>query len=48
MIIATYEEFLRRLALHDERCIQFMLGICLNNEATGLDPRPKPWSGWPP
>jgi len=39
MIIATYEEFLRRLALHDERCIQSMLGICLNNEAAGLDPK---------
>jgi 4-carboxymuconolactone decarboxylase len=37
MIIATHEEFLRRLALHDERCIQSMLGICLNNEAAGLD-----------
>ena len=40
MIIATHEEFLRRLALHDERCIQSMLGICLNNnEAAGLDPK---------
>jgi 4-carboxymuconolactone decarboxylase len=39
MIIATYEELLRRLALHDERCIQSMLGICLDNEARGLDPK---------
>jgi alkylhydroperoxidase/carboxymuconolactone decarboxylase family protein YurZ len=39
MIIATYQELLRRLALHDERCIQSVLGICLNNEARGLDPK---------
>src|SRR5215217_2769770 len=39
MIIATYEETLRRLVLHDERCIQSTLGIHLNNEAAGLDPR---------
>src|SRR5215218_6732489 len=39
MIIATYEETLRRLVLHDERCIQSTLGIHLNNEAVGLDPR---------
>ena len=40
MIIATHEESLRRLVLHDERCIQSMLGIHLNNnEAAGLDPK---------
>ena len=40
MIIATLEESLRRLVLHDERCIQSMLGIHLNdNEAAGLDPK---------
>jgi 4-carboxymuconolactone decarboxylase len=39
-IVATYEERLRRLVLHDERCIRSMLGIHLNNnEAAGLDPR---------
>src|SRR5215211_5706198 len=39
MITATYEERLRRLVLHDERCIRSMLGIDLNNEAAGLDPK---------
>jgi alkylhydroperoxidase/carboxymuconolactone decarboxylase family protein YurZ len=40
MIIATHEETLRRLVLHDEGCIQSMLGIHLNNnEAAGLDPK---------
>jgi alkylhydroperoxidase/carboxymuconolactone decarboxylase family protein YurZ len=39
MIIATHEETLRRLVLHDERCIQSTLGIHLNNEAAGLDPK---------
>ena len=40
MIIATYEENLRRLVLHDEGCIRSMLGIHLNtNEAAGLDPK---------
>ena len=39
MIIATHEERLRRLVLHDEGCIQSMLGIHLNNEAAGLDPK---------
>jgi 4-carboxymuconolactone decarboxylase len=40
VIIATHEESLRRLVLHDERCIQSMLGIHLsNNEAAGLDPK---------
>jgi 4-carboxymuconolactone decarboxylase len=38
-IIETYEETLRRLVLHDERCIQSTLGIHLNNEAAGLDPK---------
>jgi len=40
VIIATHEEGLRRLVLHDEGCIQSMLGIHLNdNQAPGLDPR---------
>ena len=40
MIIATYEETLRRLVLHDERCIQSILGIRLSdNDAAGLDPK---------
>ena len=40
MTITTHEELLRRLVLHDERCIQSMLGIHLNrNEAVGLDPK---------
>jgi 4-carboxymuconolactone decarboxylase len=40
VIIATPEERLRRLVLHDERCIQSMLGIHLSdNEAPGLDPK---------
>jgi 4-carboxymuconolactone decarboxylase len=40
VIIATHEEGLRRLVLHDEGCIQSMLGIHLNdNEAAGLDPK---------
>ena len=40
MVIATHEEGLRRLVLHDEGCIQSMLGIHLNNnEAAGLDPK---------
>ena len=40
MVIATTEETLRRLVLHDERCIQSMLGIHLNNnEAAGLEPK---------
>jgi 4-carboxymuconolactone decarboxylase len=40
MLIATHEENLRRLALHDERCIQSMLGIHLsNNHSQGLDPK---------
>jgi 4-carboxymuconolactone decarboxylase len=40
VIIATHEEGLRRLVLHDEGCIQSMLGIHLtNNDSQGLDPR---------
>jgi 4-carboxymuconolactone decarboxylase len=40
MIIATHEERLRRLVLHDERCIQSILGIHLSdNDAAGLDPK---------
>jgi 4-carboxymuconolactone decarboxylase len=38
--MARYEERLRRLVLHDERCIQYMLGIHLSdNDAAGLDPK---------
>jgi hypothetical protein len=38
--MARYEERLRRLELHDERCIQSMLGIHLSdNDAAGLDPK---------
>ena len=40
MILTTPEERLRRLVLHDERCIQSMLSIHLNSsEAGGLDPK---------
>jgi 4-carboxymuconolactone decarboxylase len=40
MIIATHEERLRRLVLHDKGCIQSMLGIHLSdNDAAGLDPK---------
>jgi 4-carboxymuconolactone decarboxylase len=40
MVVATHEETLRRLVLHDEGCIQSMLGIHLNNnEAAGPEPR---------
>ena len=40
MVIATHEESLRRLVLHDEGWIQSMLGIHLrDNQAAGLDPR---------
>jgi 4-carboxymuconolactone decarboxylase len=40
VIIATHEETLRRLVLHDERCIQSMLDIRLSdNQAPGLDPK---------
>ena len=38
--MARYEEQLRRLRLHDERCIQSMLGIHLSdNDAARLDPK---------
>jgi 4-carboxymuconolactone decarboxylase len=38
--MATHEESLRRLALHDEQSIQSMLGIRLSDDkAAGLDPR---------
>jgi alkylhydroperoxidase/carboxymuconolactone decarboxylase family protein YurZ len=40
MKIATHEELLRRLALHDEPYIQSALGLQLgDNEAAGLDPK---------
>jgi 4-carboxymuconolactone decarboxylase len=40
MILATPEERLRRLVLHDERCIQSMLSIHLDTkEVVGLDPK---------
>ena len=39
MITATHEEGLRRLVLHDEGCIQSMLGIHLSDNAPGLEPR---------
>jgi 4-carboxymuconolactone decarboxylase len=40
VIIATHEEGLRRLVLHDEGCIQSMLGIHLSdNQASGLEPK---------
>ena len=38
--MATHEEHLRRLALHDEHCIQSLLGIRLSDaKAAGLDPK---------
>jgi len=38
--MATHEENLRRLALHDEQCVRSVLGIHLDNvEAAGLDPK---------
>jgi 4-carboxymuconolactone decarboxylase len=40
MRVATHEEILRRLALHDEQCIQSLLGIRLSDAAAaGLDPK---------
>jgi 4-carboxymuconolactone decarboxylase len=40
MVTATYEETLRRLVLHDEGCIQSMLGIHLSDsDAPALDPK---------
>jgi alkylhydroperoxidase/carboxymuconolactone decarboxylase family protein YurZ len=35
--MAAHEESLRRLALHDERCIQSLLGIALRDKTAGLD-----------
>jgi len=38
--VAAHEESLRRLALHDEQCIQSLLGIALSDHKTaGLDPK---------
>jgi 4-carboxymuconolactone decarboxylase len=38
--VANHEESLRRLALHDEQCIQSLLGIRLSGDKTaGLDPK---------
>lgn len=38
--MATHEESLRRLALHDEACIESVLAMRLDNdEASGLHPR---------
>ena len=38
--MATHEEILRRLALHDEQCVQSMLGIRISDDqAAGLDPK---------
>jgi hypothetical protein len=49
MIMAAHEEILRRLALHDEGCIESVLAMDLkHDEAAGLDPKPTPWSGWAP
>ena len=40
MIVATPEETLRRLALHDEGCIESVLAMHLkHDEAAGLDPK---------
>jgi 4-carboxymuconolactone decarboxylase len=40
MVIATYEETLRRLVLHDEGCIRSVLGIHLSDsDAPALDPK---------
>ena len=40
MIVATPEETLRRLALHDEGCIESVLGMHLKHDkAAGLDPK---------
>jgi 4-carboxymuconolactone decarboxylase len=40
MSVAAHEESLRRLALHDEQCIQSLLGIPLSDDKTaGLDPK---------
>ena len=38
--MAAHEESLRRLALHDEQCVQCLLGIRLSGGKTaGLDPK---------
>jgi 4-carboxymuconolactone decarboxylase len=40
MIMAAHEEILRRLALHDEGCIESVLAMDLkHDEAAGLDPK---------
>jgi 4-carboxymuconolactone decarboxylase len=40
MIMATHEENLRRLALHDERCIESMLAMPIRSgQASELHPR---------
>jgi 4-carboxymuconolactone decarboxylase len=40
VIMATHEETLRRLALHDEQRIQAVFGICLSGaKAVELDPK---------
>jgi 4-carboxymuconolactone decarboxylase len=40
MIMAAHEESLRRLALHDEGCIEAVLAMRLNDhQASGLHPR---------
>jgi 4-carboxymuconolactone decarboxylase len=40
MIMATHEENLRRLALHDERCIEAVLAMRVQrSQASGLHPR---------
>ena len=50
--LATHEEGLRRLVLHDEGCIQSMLGIHSSHNAPGLDPATQAlvrlgWAWWP-
>jgi 4-carboxymuconolactone decarboxylase len=40
MMMATHEENLRRLALHDERCIEAVLAMPMrSSESSGLHPR---------
>jgi 4-carboxymuconolactone decarboxylase len=40
MIMATHEENLRRLALHDERCIESVLAMPIrSSQPSGLHPR---------
>jgi hypothetical protein len=38
--MATHEEHLRRLALHDEHCIQSLLGIRLSDAFEAFDSDP--------